>query len=246
MIYPRENTSLEGIINNALTDHATHFRVAVPGIVESFDAIKQTATVIVVCSGSDSDGSEMRLPPLLDVLVSFPRGGGFAVTFPIEPGDEGLLIFSDRCIDGWHQNGTPGIPPDHRLHDLSDASFIPGISSMGRVISTLRSDAIVMRQLKGNGYVSIDTEGNVDIDGAALRVHCPVEFMKPVTMEDTLQVAKTLTFTGGMNGSGGESAVATFSGNVTITGDATISSISYSGHIHQEHGDGGGLTGGPQ
>jgi phage baseplate assembly protein gpV len=129
---------------------------------------------------------------------------------------------------------------------LSDASFIPGISSMGRVISTLRSDAIVMRQLNGNGYVSIDTEGNVDIDGAALRVHCPVEFMKPVTMEDTLQVAKTLTFTGGMNGSGGESAVATFSGNVTITGDATISSISYSGHIHQEHGDGGGLTGGPQ
>lgn len=224
MIYPRENTSLEGIINNALADNAAHFRVAVPGIVESFDASKQTATVIVACSGTDSDGSEMRLPPLLDVPVSFPRGGGFAVTFPIVAGDEGLLVFSDRCIDGWFQTGSPGIPPDHRLHDLSDACFIPGIGSLGRAISELRTDAIVMRQLEGTGYVAIDSAGNVDIDGTVLRVHCPVEFMKPVTMDDTLQVAKT----------------------ATISGDATISNISYSGHTHQEHGDGGGITGGPQ
>jgi hypothetical protein len=246
MIYPRENTSLEGIINNALTDHATHFRVAVPGIVESFDGSKQTATVIVACSGSDSDGSEMRLPPLLDVPVSFPRGGGFAVTFPVSPGDEGLLVFSDRCIDGWFQTGSPGIPPDHRLHDLSDASFIPGISSLGRAISELRTDAITLRQLEGNGFVSIDTEGNVDIDGTLLRVHCPVEFAQSVTMDDTLNVAKTLTYQGGMNGSGGDGVAASFSGAITVSGDATISNISYSGHTHQEHGDGGGITGGPQ
>ncbi len=246
MTYPRTNSTLESIIDNALADRDAHFRVAVPGIVQSFDATRQTVTVTVVCSGTNDGGSEIPLPPLVDVPVSFPRGGGFAFTFPVSPGDEGLLVFSDRCIDGWHQSGSPGIPPDHRLHDLSDACFIPGISSLGRTIPGLRTDAIAMRQLDGNGYVSVDTGGHVEIDGTSLTVHCPATFLHPVALDDTLQVAKAFTFNGGMTGNNDDATVATFNGPVIIHGDATINAISYSGHTHQEHGDGGGVTGGPQ
>ena len=41
------------------------------------------------------------LPILPDVPVMFFGGGGMTITAPIKPGDECLVIFADRCIDGW-------------------------------------------------------------------------------------------------------------------------------------------------
>ncbi|MEX4374460.1 hypothetical protein MY539_09275 [Haemophilus influenzae] len=56
------------------------------------------------------------------------------MTFPLKAGDEGIAIFSERCIDGWWQNGSASTPLDFRLHDLSDAMFIPGICSVPKAI----------------------------------------------------------------------------------------------------------------
>lgn len=245
MLYPTENASLDSCIEAGSDDLARRIRVAAPAIVTAFDG-RQTVTVKVVLSGQDENDEEIHIPPLVDVPVQFPRGGGFALTFPIKAGDEGLVVFSDRCIDGWFQSGKAGIPPDHRLHDLSDAMFIPGISSLPRVISDFRNDAIVMRQLAGAGYVSIDDGGNVDIDGNLLTVRCPAKFLKPVTMTDTLNVAGMFTFTAGMSGSGGGDSVASFMGTMDVTGEVTINGINISQHRHQENGDGGGTTDGPQ
>ncbi|EDR3673570.1 baseplate protein [Salmonella enterica subsp. arizonae serovar 40:z4,z24:] len=198
----------------------------------------------IVTSGQDTDGAEMPLPLLVDVPVQFPRAGGFALTYPVDPGDEGLVVFSDRCIDGWFSSGAVGIPPDHRQHDLSDAMFIPGISSLARVIADFRNDAIVMRQLDGPGYVAVDKGGNVDIDGNLLTVHCPAKFLKSVTMDETLDVAGMFTYTAGMTGSGGESGVASITGTVNVTGDVVINGIKIGTHKHP--GDSGGTTGTPQ
>ncbi|MDK9607118.1 Gp138 family membrane-puncturing spike protein [Lelliottia wanjuensis] len=245
MLYPAENASLDSAINLATNEQSSRLKVSAPAIVKSFDG-RQTVTVQVVTSGQDSDGSEMPIPLLVDVPVQFPRGGGFALTFPIKAGDEGLVVFSDRCIDGWFSSGSAGIPPDHRQHDLSDAMFIPGISSLKRVIGDFRNDAIVMRQLNGPGYVSIDDSGNVDIDGTLLTVHCKTHFMKPVTMDATLDVAGMFTYTAGMTGSGGEGSVASITGIMNITGEVTLNGVKLSLHRHPENGDGGGITDGPQ
>lgn len=243
MLYPDDNSSTTSNAEQAVHEALISLRVASPAIVRSFDG-RQTVTVQIVISGEDSDGSEMPIPLLVDVPVQFPRAGGFALTFPIAAGDEGLVVFADRCIDGWFSSGAAGIPPDHRQHDLSDAMFIPGISSLKRVISDFRNDAIVMRQLNGPGYVSVDTSGNVDIDGKKLTVHCEAEFLKPVVMDNTLNVAGMFTYTAGMTGSGGES-VAGITGNINVTGEVTINGVNLSKHRHNENGEGGGTTDGP-
>lgn len=237
MLYPTDNASLDSSVEGSSEESAWHLRVAMPAIVKSFDG-RQTVTVQPALSTQDADGSEMAITPLVDVPVQFPRGGKFALTFPIEAGDEGLLVISDRCIDGWFSSGATGVPPDYRMHDLSDAFFIPGVSSLKRVINDFRLDAIVMRQLDGPGYVSIDKSGNIDIDGALLTVRCPTTFLKPVTMAGTLDVSGLITFTAGMNGSGG--------GDITadILGEVTINGIKISKHWHT--GDSGGKTGEPQ
>ncbi|EKN3638181.1 Gp138 family membrane-puncturing spike protein, partial [Yersinia enterocolitica] len=95
---------------------ATQLRVAMPGIIQSFDADTVTCTVLPAIKGNDSgvsgDRESADLPLLVDVPVIFPRGGGCTLTFPIKAGDECLLIFSDRCIDFWWQNGGVQEPVD--------------------------------------------------------------------------------------------------------------------------------------
>ena len=47
----------------------------------------------------------MPLPLLLDCPVYFPSGGNCTLTFPVQPGDECLVVFASRCIDAWWQSG---------------------------------------------------------------------------------------------------------------------------------------------
>jgi hypothetical protein len=45
------------------------------------------------------------------------------------------VIFADRCIDFWWQNGGVQEPVDDRVHDLSDAFCIVGPQSQAQKIS---------------------------------------------------------------------------------------------------------------
>lgn len=230
----RDTASLDSLLGAAAGDLSGRLRVALPAIVTGFDAEKQTVSLQVAVSGTDENGGALALPPLADVPVKFPRGGGFAFTFPISAGDEGFAIFADRCIDGWFASGQVSQEPEFRQHDLSDGFFLPGVSSLAKVIGAFRNDAVVMRQLAGNGYVSIDTGGNVEIDGAKLTVHCEAEFMKPVTMDDTATVQGETTCNGGLSASGGEGGTAaSITGGVTVTGgDVTVDGIGTKAHHH--------------
>lgn len=229
----RDTASVDSVLDAASTDLSGRLRVALPAIVTAFDALRQTVTLQPAIAGTDERGDAMTLPPLADVPVKFPRGGGFAFTFPINPGDEGWVIFSDRCIDGWLIGGEVSQADEHRQHDLSDGGFLPGFSSVSRAIGSFRNDAVVMRQLSGPGYVAIDTGGNVDIDGTKLTVHCAAEFIKPVTMDDTAMVAGLTTCHGGLSASGGDGAAATIAGSVKVTGgDVTVDGIGTKSHHH--------------
>lgn len=108
-------------------------RVALPGIVQSFDPGAVTAVVqpAIRSVETDNDGNRItkNYPLLVDVPVVFPRGGGCTLTFPVKAGDECLVIFADRCIDFWWQNGGVQEPVDDRVHDLSDAFCIVGPQS---------------------------------------------------------------------------------------------------------------------
>src|SRR5260363_73502 len=69
-------------------------RPAIQGVVRRLD--RETATVRT---------EAVELPLLGDVPVFFPRGGGCTLTFPVQKGDECVVVFASRCIDGWWQSG---------------------------------------------------------------------------------------------------------------------------------------------
>ena len=96
-------------------------RVALPGVIQSFDPDTVTAVVqpAIRYIERDNDGNKATkdYPLLVDVPVVFPRGGGCTLTFPVKEGDECLVIFADRCIDFWWQSGGIQEPVDGRMHD---------------------------------------------------------------------------------------------------------------------------------
>jgi hypothetical protein len=86
-------------------------------------------------NGKFTPGGWQNLPLCPDCPILLPGGGGFHATFPLKTGDEGLLVFSSRCIDNWWLAGGPQSQAELRMHDLSDGFFIPGCFSQANVPS---------------------------------------------------------------------------------------------------------------
>lgn len=191
-------------------------RVAIPGIIQSFDPETVTAVVQIAIKGMERDasGSEasVNLPLLVDVPVVFPRGGGCTLTFPVKEGDECLVIFADRCIDFWWQNGGVQEPVDGRMHDLSDAFAIPGPQSQAKKISGISNTSTQLRTDDGTAFIELATGGAVTITSPQVTINGP------------LQV----------------------NGEITSTGDQVADGISQTGHTHGGVESGGSNTGVPQ
>lgn len=105
------------------------------GTIQSFDPAKQTvqATLNYPKSVLRSDGAGgykpvlIDYPILLDVPVVILSGGPAALTFPIQKGDQCLILFNDRDIDNWFQSGQKVPLASSRLHSLSDAIALVGL-----------------------------------------------------------------------------------------------------------------------
>lgn len=149
-------------------------RVALPGIIQSFDpgdndrpptCVVQPA-IRYVERDNDGNKSTKDYPLLVDVPVVFPRGGGCTLTFPVEAGDECLVIFADRCIDFWWQSGGIQEPVDERMHDLSDAFCIVGPQSQAKKIGGISTSAVELRSDDGETKLSLNPASGA-INGTA-------------------------------------------------------------------------------
>lgn len=209
------DASLIGAVMSAL-------RVAMPGIVQSFDPDAVTAVVQPAIRGQEPapDGGSQStvLPLLVDVPVVFPRGGGCTLTFPVSAGDECLVVFADRCIDFWWQSGGIQEPVDTRMHDLSDAFCIVGPQSQAKKISGISTDAVQLRTDDGTAFVELSKSGSVTITSPQVTINGPVSINGDTQVD----------------------------GFVTSTGDQVAAGISQTGHKHSGVKSGGDMTGGPQ
>lgn len=133
-------------------------RVAVPAIIQSFDKDKQTITAIPAIREKltvDGKVDFYEIPLLLDVPIVLPRGGPYTMTFPIQKGDECLVIFGDNCIDSWWQSGGIQNPIGKRRHDLSDGFAILSCWSQPRVIANYSTDSVQLRNEAGDAYIEL-------------------------------------------------------------------------------------------
>lgn len=152
-------------------------RVAIPGIIKSFDSASQTVVVqpALMEKIKDVDGKliDIQLPELLDVPIVFPRAGGFSLTMPVKLGDECLVIFSDMCIDAWWANGGTQMQEELRRHDLSDAIAIMGVWSQAKKVPNYsQTKAVLQHESSGNkvevSQDSVNLAGIIKVNGQDL------------------------------------------------------------------------------
>ncbi len=148
-------------------------RVACPGIILSFNPEEQTVAVQpairekrVLPSG---DEKWVDIPQLVDVPIVFPRAGGYALTLPVKPGDECLVVFGDSCMDAWWQSGGVQNQIDCRRHDLSDGYAIIGPWSQPRVLKNYSTNTAQLRNESGSAYVEVSGD-TVNIVGDTVNI----------------------------------------------------------------------------
>ncbi len=166
-------------------------RVAMPGIIDSWDADTQTASVRlalrerVVNAGAEKD---LDIPLLVDVPVVMPKAGGYALAFTPRQGDEVLVIFADVCIDTWWQSGGIQNQGDRRRHDFSDGFAVFGCWSQPNKPS-LPAEGIRMQTEDGSTSVHL-TSGTVAINADSIALN------GSVTVSDGIAITGSGTLNG--------------------------------------------------
>lgn len=223
-------------------------KVAMPGIIQSFDP--ETVTVVVQpglrCVQTNNDGttSTSDYPQLVDVPVVFPRGGGCTLTFPVKAGDECLLIFSDRCIDFWWQSGGVQEPVDSRQHDLSDAFAIVGPQSQAQKISGISTTAAQLRTDDGAAFIEVATGHDITVETPG-KLTASAQGGTEIT-SPTIVLNGAVTINGSLSqGMGPGGGTATMLGPVVVTNDVTAGGKSLEAHTHSGVQTGSGNTGAP-
>lgn len=148
------------VIQTAFQNNMKEVYTGIPGHVLAFDSTTQRAQIQIGIIRVNIDGTTFNVPPIVDVPVQFP-GDDFVLEYQINPGCEGYIHFSQRCLDGWKQTGGIADNPVARFHNKQDAFFSPGGRSLGNAIATFSNDGIRIRDNTGDRHMWIKGDGSM-------------------------------------------------------------------------------------
>lgn len=239
---------IQQALNNALKDLHTSF----PGRIVSFDATNQTATVqpMIKRVFKDDFGEDaaLTLPLLIKAPVWLPRAGGFVITFPIEPGDDCLVIISERSLDNWWTFGAELPPKDIRFHHLSDAIVLCGMSPQTKSVTAYNTQDLVLRKESNDPLVALRNNGDIECQAAGstitikpsgdITLSSPTKIILDAPITET---TSQMTVNGNLQVNGNSDSTGTSSAT-----DHLSNGISGNSHTHGGVQPGSGNTGGPQ
>lgn len=136
---------------------------SIPGHILTFNPETQLAQVQVGIVRVDINDATFEVGPIIETPVYFP-GGAFCVEYQIDPGCEGDILFSQRCIDGWIQSGGIAANPIGRFHNMQDAMFLPGFRSIPNALPDFQNNGIRLRNREGNQFAWLKNDGSIFIE----------------------------------------------------------------------------------
>jgi hypothetical protein len=219
---------------------------AMPGIVVSYSPTTQSAEILIAIQpqvrNQQGTWKNVTIAVLPDVPVDWPGGGGACLTFPLQAGDEGIVVFGSRCINAWWSQGGVQPQEEFRMHNLSDGMFIPRLRSKPKVPVDISATQVQLRSDDGLAYIELDPAGHV------VSIIAPGGINLNGVAIDTLGNMTLAGFLKWPNGeiNGGVGADVQITGALTATGEITRGfgtgdSVTLGDHTHTQandsHGD---------
>ena len=162
------------VINSHITNLESQLFTSLPATVVAYDSVTQTITALPVMLEAYKDGDISEFPEIDNVPVLFPSAGGGALTFPIQIGDEVMLMFSARNFDTWWATSTTQeLSSTQRFHDISDAVAIIGLTSKNNSVKA-KTDAVELKYkgsritIKDTGSMEILCNGDLNISATGV------------------------------------------------------------------------------
>lgn len=216
----------QDVLNQLISNYQKRIFTCIPGYFVAFtDEDNQRAQVQIAIQRVDIYGSVFNPPPIADVPVQFP-GGNYSLEYQIDNGTEGLIFFSQRCVDGWKQTGGIATNPVARFHSAQDAFFVPGVRSLKTAMTGFANNGIRLRNNDASQFVWLKNDKSVAVQNSNGSV--------------------TLGADGSVNANG---TIIDKNGNIVMKSGATITDgngVVVETHVHGGVQSGGSTTGEPQ
>lgn len=170
-----EVTDLAGLLRLALDDFAAKTHTAIPGAIVSYTAASKQASVQPLVQKriwQDGQLTAIPLPVIYDVPVQFPGTSRAQISFDLQKGDTGMIVFSEASLDAWLQgSGAQTDPQDDRRFNLNDAIFVPGVSPFGAPGIPGVSSGLLLQYGSGGSpaQILLKPDGTMELNGNTLR-----------------------------------------------------------------------------
>ena len=109
------------LLNIIVSNKIAEMHICMPAKIITYDFATRKASVQPSLNQKFSDDEVLVFPIIHNVPVMQPASGGASVNFPVKPDDNVLLIFSERSLEQWLQDGKQSTPDDPRQNNLTDA-----------------------------------------------------------------------------------------------------------------------------
>lgn len=178
--------TLEDTIKNIADIRIANIHTSIPAIIQTYDASKQKASVIPAIKKTYlKNGKKITepMPVITNVPVCFLRSKHSSMTFPLEQGDEGLIVFCERSLERWLASGGVTENGDPRKYDLKDAVFYPGLEDFAAGTVT-EGESLAIKHY--NAKILLTKENKIAIGNESLELldwlHRLVTEIKAITV----------------------------------------------------------------
>lgn len=206
--------TLPYVIEKIISRKLSEIHTCLPGQIVDYDYKTQKASVQPTIQKQYLDQTTETLPIITNVPVIWPRTKHCSLTFPILKDDYVLLLFTERAMELYLQNGGISLPGDSRQFHLTDCVCIPGLYPFSEnSLSTNNTDILLIYNGNPSGETSIRIEGsdpeNPNTHDGAIDIIGSDDLNITITNNQKTQIG------------GNSDTEITGTSNVTITGDST-------------------------
>ncbi|MCE2029301.1 Gp138 family membrane-puncturing spike protein [Sessilibacter corallicola] len=112
------------------------------------------------------DGEQVPHDILINVPVFIYGDSDYFIENQILPNTEGVVFFSQRCIDNWKNSGGLADNLIRGTHGFNDGMFFPGVRSQPNKISNHANDGIRLRNKSGNQFIWLKRDGGIQFSSS--------------------------------------------------------------------------------